>query len=252
MMTLHTNTGKGCQCDVRAPIQRSPDRDAAGLRRILEFYPFFGKLRQSVREEIARTATLTRIAKGACFCIKDQVSRELALIGNGNIRVYTVDESGREITLYNVGPGDTCPINVYSVMLKRPVTSTACTGEDIEAVCLPAEAFRNWVARESVIRDFAFEAIAHRFEHVIGLVEKIAFRRLDERLTEFLRCRFTAVPGGSPAIRITHEQIAAELGSSREVISRMLRSFEHRGVVTLGRGRITLCDNDFLERARSV
>jgi CRP/FNR family transcriptional regulator len=152
------------------------------------------------------------------------------------------------MSLYHVSRGGTCPINILSVLLKRPTSACARALSEITAITLPADYFRRCVIDSSVIRDFAFSAMADRLADVIDLVEHITFCTLEQRLAGYLCCQFDGQnSSAAPVLAITHDQIAAELGSAREVVSRLLRDLERKGGVSLGRGHIRLNDINLLK-----
>jgi CRP/FNR family transcriptional regulator len=161
--------------------------------------------------------------------------------------VFKVGETGREITLYHVQEGQTCLINMLCVFLGKPAMATAAVETPVEAVIIPAAAFRDWVRTRDSIRHFIFETMAERMVAVMTLVEEVAFRRMDTRLAAALLNRFDQA---QPAnfIATTHEEIAAELGTAREVVSRLLKELERQGAVHLARGRVELHDAALLRR----
>jgi CRP/FNR family transcriptional regulator len=112
---------------------------------------------------------------------------------------------------------------------------------------VPAEVFRDWVRRYDLWREFVFDLLSARLSSVMAVVEEVAFHRMDDRLATFLSQRL----GQSDSIQITHQEIAAELGSSREVISRILEDFSALGMISVSRGTIKLLDREALQ-TRSV
>jgi CRP/FNR family transcriptional regulator len=116
----------------------------------------------------------------------------------------------------------------------------------LDVLLVPREVFRDWVERYSVLRDFAFQVMATRLVEVVTQVEQVTFQRMDRRLAEYLLTRFDSQSVPRAAVSVTHEQVAMDLGSAREVVSRLLKDFERRGAVELGRGRLMLRDADVL------
>jgi len=112
---------------------------------------------------------------------------------------------------------------------------------------IPADTFRDWVRRYDLWREFVFELLSQRLSSVMEIVEEIAFRRMDARLVSFLLGRSIR----SDLIHITHQEIAGELGTSREVISRILEDFSAQGMLEVSRGSIRILDRDVLQ-GRSV
>lgn len=225
--------------------------DGPAKRAILASYAFFRDASAALQADIEAAATVVQVAPGARFFDVGLSCPNIALIGRGSVRVFLAGESGREITLYHVEPGQTCPVNLLSALLGRPAPATAVIEEPLAAVLLPTERFRQWVAGEPVVRQFVLDAVAIRLVDILSLLEEITFGKLDQRLAEFL-LRRAGPSGGSPApvVELTHEQIALELSTAREVVSRLLRELERRGTVELARGRIHLRDTAALEKLR--
>lgn len=133
------------------------------------------------------------------------------------------------------------------MLLHRPTSAYARAVSEISAVSLPADYFRACVQEGEAIRNFALSAMADRLTDVIELVEHITFCTLEQRLAGFLCCQFAGQFDRSLELAITHDQIASELGSAWEVVSRLLRDFERKGSVSLGRGIIRLNDINILK-----
>lgn len=201
---------------------------------ILNQFDFFRQLPAAQRAHALETARLTKLPSRAWFYRQGQRMDRFGLVGTGSIRVYRVGESGREITLYHVRAGETCLVNLLSVFLNRETCASAQAEGAVTAVLLPGDVVRAWIRSSEIFRAFAFDAMGQRLMDVMTLVEEIAFRKMDQRLAEYLRQRATE----NSQIVTTHEEIASELGTAREVVSRLLASFAQQGAIVLGRGRI--------------
>lgn len=167
----------------------------------------------------------------------------LLLVG-GTVRVQMVAENGREIVLYRVSGGETCVLTTACLMAHQAYGAEAVAETDIAAISVPEGVFRKLLASSDVFREFVFSAYGARLTDLMVLVEEVAFRRLDLRLAEFLSER--GEDGG--VIAMTHQALAVELGSVREVVSRVLKEFEHRGWLRLARGRIEISDAPGMRR----
>jgi CRP/FNR family transcriptional regulator len=164
----------------------------------------------------------------------------MALLLSGSVRVYKIGESGREITLYRLGPGRSCILTASCIVNDLAFPAHAMVEENVEALVVPAPVFQDWVSRHEVWRKYVFALASQRLANVIMLIEEVAFGRMDKRLADYLSAAATAAEGDPPVLKTTHEAIAADLGSSREVVSRLLKDLEVRGVVKLARGTITV------------
>ena len=172
---------------------------------------------------------------------KKQIYREgdscsaIAFVLSGKIRVYKIGQSGREITLYEIGPGETCILNASCILAGQGYPAHASTVEDTDLLLLPSVEFRRMVAVHEQMREFVFTLLSRRLSGVMELVEEVAFGKMDERLTEYLEARST-----DGKLEMTHQMVANDLGTSREVVSRLLKDLEHKGKVRLSRNEITL------------
>ncbi len=197
---------------------------------------------EPLHSEIERAATFVRLRAGERLFEQGQPCKQFAIIGSGRLRVHVTGRGGRDITLYRVAPGEACPINMLCVLLGSEAPATSEAERDAEAVTCNGTTFRHWVARDDAARRFVFEEIRARFVAVTTLLQNVAFGTLEQRLAQFLRARFTMSDSRPPRIVITHQRLADELATAREVVSRLLKEFERVGAVELQRGRIVLRD----------
>ena len=222
--------------------QAVPQREfvMSATLRTLQQYPFFSEASRSLKDRILAVAVPVSLSPGAYFFQKGETIANVGLVGAGSVRVYIIGDTGREVTLYHVGPGDTCPINLLCAILGRHALAHAYVESDLEAVIIPARAVRAWAAEESTVRQFVFEALAVRLIDVLARIEVIAFQRIDRRLAEYLLYRLELTVDDAETIRVTHEHIAFEIGSAREVVTRALKAFERSGAIELGRGFVVV------------
>lgn len=217
--------------------------DDAQFERITRSLPFLRQADAQVRRDFMAAAFLARIPAGRDVFVEGDPVETIALLLSGVVRVYKIGESGREITLYRFGNGESCILTANVILSRQTFPAIATVEQDAEAVLVPAAAFRDWVSRYDLWRDFTFRLLSQRLASVIATVEEVAFRRMDTRLAAFL----LAQSRREARITITHQQIAAELGSSREVISRLLEHLEADGLIRRGRGAVEVIDRAALE-----
>ena len=160
------------------------------------------------------------------------------LVIDGSVRVQMVSENGREIVLYRVENGQTCIMTTTCLMSHENYTAEAITETDVNAVIIPAQTFHKLIDCSTVFRTFVFSSYSTRLADLLMLVDEVAFHRIDVRLAKFLSERM----GGQSLLKTTHQELAVELGSAREVISRQLKDFENRGWVKLSRGQVEVTD----------
>lgn len=193
--------------------------------------------------------TTARLPKGSAAFVEGEPCRHVAFVLRGAIRVYKAGPDGRQLTLYYVTPGSSCVLMWASVLADARYNAQATAAEDVDVLLVPVGAFQRWMQRYEPVRRFVYEAFAQRLADVMLLVEEILFHQVDERLAALLLERTTT---RQPELQMTHEQLALELGTAREVVSRILKTFEDEGGVRLSRGRVVVTDRRVLERKRDA
>jgi len=183
---------------------------------ILETFRFYREATPPVRAKIAGAGTYAALPPGTTFYREGEMCGYFGVVGKGDIRVFKNAESGREMTLYHVQDGQLCLVNLLCLFLGRPALASAVVETSTEAIVFDADAFRSWFDN-AVVRHFVFEAMARRLVEVMTLVEEMAFAKMDRRVANLLLQRFSC----SRAFPATHEELAAELGTAREVVSRL-------------------------------
>ena len=204
--------------------------------------PFLRRAEKSLVEELERHADFARIPAG-----HDVFVDGIALLLSGVVRVYKIGETGREITLYRFGLGQSCILSANAILSDKSFPAIATVEEDAEAVMIPADVFRRWVNKYELWREFVFDLLSDRLSTVMAVVDEVVFKRMDRRVAAFLLNQARV----QNPMRVTHQEIAAELGSSREVISRILEDFSREELINSGRGTIEVLDLEGLE-SRSV
>ncbi len=215
---------------------------------ILQMFDFYRSASEAQRRAILRAGRRVGLPKGAYYFREGSACGNVALVGSGRLRVFKLNPEGREVTLYRAGPGETCLLTIHSALTKAPYAASAITETPVEAVLLPVELFRAWVDTVPAVRNFALSTMAWRMVDLMTLVQETVFRRLDQRLAEYLLRRFDGEPEGTKTLTSTHAAIASDLGTAREVVSRLLEELERAGAVALKRGRIHLASAQALRR----
>ena len=182
-------------------------------------------------------------AQTAVFHQGDRCSHYM-LVLDGDVKVLTRALNGREIVLYRLGAGDSCVLTTSCLFGNARYPAEGITETAVTALTIPAAAFQRALQDSAAFREFVFQSFSAHLASVISLVEEVAFGRLDSRLARLLLDRCT--PGLE--VSATHQMLATELGSTREVISRLLKELEMQGNVVLRRGCIHILDRAALER----
>ncbi|MCB1767169.1 MAG: Crp/Fnr family transcriptional regulator [Candidatus Competibacteraceae bacterium] len=215
---------------------------------ILEKFSLFLNAKSDTRAEMITTARLAMFPQGSMYICEGANVDQIALVGSGLIRVYKTSESGRAITLYTVKPGELCRLNLLCVLTGIQAPASAEIEQDVQVVMFPGKDFRRWIGLDNAIRTVVFSEMGQSLIQTMRLVEEIAFKKMDTRLAQYIQSRLVAISSSDCSLSITHEAIASELGSAREVISRLLKEFEQQGAIALGRGRIKVSDQTLLQK----
>jgi len=175
---------------------------------------------------------------GAVLFQPGQACERLVLLTKGTVRVRMVSETGREIELYRVRPGEMCVMSIACLMGERPYQAEGVADGDIEGIALGRSLFRELLGASVTFRESVIAVQTRRVFDLIGLVDELAFHRTESRLAARLLQR----AGGTDAVDETHQELALDIGTAREVVSRRLKRFEAQGLVALERGRVRILD----------
>ena len=209
---------------------------------ILNKFQFYRESGEAQQEEFASRGSIARLHRGDFFFHEGDSCRHVALIGGGDIRVYKTGSTGREVTLYHVCSGETCTLTASCILANIEYPATAVAESETVALLYPAPLFREWIITNDDIRTFVFQTLALRMSNVMSLVEEITFNKMDRRVAEYLLQQVEKKGDPLAPIQSTHERIASELGSAREVISRILQEFKRMGAIEMGRKQIVVKD----------
>jgi CRP/FNR family transcriptional regulator, anaerobic regulatory protein len=171
------------------------------------------------------------------------VCQSYILLQHGSVKVFTRAESGREIVLYRVGSGESCTLTTTCLFTNNKYPAEGVTETEVKALVINKDDFNKGLEQSADFRRMVFDGYSQRLTDIITLVEAVSFGRIDARLAKTLLQHAV----GEMTIHITHQDLAAELGSAREVISRQLKEFERRGWLVLQRGSIELTNTRELE-----
>lgn len=204
----------------------------------LTHFPALAALTPHSLSELTKAARVIHATAGSRLFAPGQLPTAYLLALSGSIRVQKTSETGREIVLYRVGSGESCVLTTACLIGEKAYEAEAIAETDVEAIALPRAPFDALVAEDGAFRRFVFASLGLRMTELLRLIDDVAFARIDTRLAHKLVELST--PGGT--IAMTQQQLAAELGSAREVISRQLQEFQRHGWIGLARGTIAIRD----------
>lgn len=204
---------------------------------LLKHFPILAKLPQ-LKEELTESCTLQTIPKGTVFLKEGTYIKIIPLLISGLVKVYKEDENGHEILLYYIQPGESCIMSLTASINNEVSKVKGVVVEDSEALFLPADKVESLGRQYPQWNEFVYNLYNARFDELIDFIKLLTFSNKNQLLLEYLIKE--AKVKGSDELFITLQKIANELGSSREVISRLLKKMEQEGVLKLGSGKIEL------------
>lgn len=190
-----------------------------------------------------------QLPAGVSICDEGQQCAQLAMVLEGTGRVYKLSPSGREITLYRIHSGESCVLTASCIMSENAFPAMAVTETPVSAVLVSPKNVRDWFCKDPEWQRFIFGLLSFRLNDIISVVEEVAFKRIDVRIAEQLVRHLEA---GNSVVQKTHAELAADVGSSREVISRILKDFAQRDLVNLTRGSIEVIDEESIRHLSQV
>lgn len=208
----------------------------------LEQFPQLLQMEPEAKSVLARHARIVEAPVGTIGYSEGMPCNAYVMRLAGQSRVYKISSSGREILLYRVAAGETCVLTTTCLLGRSDYPASTVVEEPIRDVIVPATVFHQLMVDSSVFRRFVMENYGALISDLIVLLDEVAFHSLDARLAKLL----LEEPGAQ--INRTHQQLAAELGTAREVVSRQLKRFEQKGWVNLGRGHIEILDRASLDK----
>ena len=207
---------------------------------ISDYFPIFDKLTVKEQEEFLHRAVSRTLPKGALLHNGDSTCMGLILIRSGQLRVFITSEEGREITLYRLFERDICLFSASCVFNSIQFDVTITAEKESQVWIIPPDYYRALMEESVVVSNYTNQLMATRFTDVMWLIEQLMWKSFDKRLAHFLmeECAIE----NTHVLKITHETIAAHLGTAREVVTRMLKYFQTEGIVRLTRGTIEITD----------
>jgi CRP/FNR family transcriptional regulator len=220
---------------------RPPSVDACLADELKAWYPVLGALPPATFEAAFARARALAVPAGTVLFDDHAACEAMPFLLEGAIRVSKASASGREILLYRVHAGDACVLTSGCLIGRTAYAARGVVEREARLVFLPEGAFRQLVATQECFRTYVFALFSARLGDMMALVEAVAFRRLDQRLAALLL-------GRGRVLQVTHQSIADELGSVREIVTRLLHHLADDGLVRLSRERIEIVDPEGLRR----
>jgi CRP/FNR family transcriptional regulator len=191
-----------------------------------------------LKDEVASFSELRKFKADSVILQEDSYIKSIPLVVSGSLKVVRTDANGHEILLYYITAGESCIMSFLGGIHDETSKIKAIVEEDAEILLIPVDKASEWVKKFPEWSDFIFKLYHKRFEELLSVVNAIAFQKLDVRLLHLLSQKAELIH--SKEIKVTHQQLAEELGTAREVVSRVAKQMENDGLIQLSRNKVTL------------
>ncbi|WP_020597647.1 Crp/Fnr family transcriptional regulator [Spirosoma panaciterrae] len=199
---------------------------------------FKGQFEYALLDDLAKVGQQKIVPTGAYLIRPGEFIRSVPIIIRGSVKILRPDQEGREALLYYLGGLDACAMSLTCCLGSRRSEITAVAEEETELIAIPVDKVDEWLCRYSTWKQFVFQTYQKRFDNLLTTIDEVTFHKLDERLLTYLQKKVQSCQ--CRELTITHEEIANELATSREVISRLLKQLEKMNKLKLQRGKIEM------------
>lgn len=197
-------------------------------------FDFFNKLTKKEQEFLKDNSKFIELPKDFTLFYQGDICNDILLLEEGSVKLFIHGQIDEVLPLYEIVPGEQCIINTSSTISHTQAIATAQTISNIKGWLVPRKVSRELMTKSEVYQEYIFSLFALKFNALTTLIEDIKFKRLDQRILQFLKSK------GNSIVELTHEEIANELGTSRVVVSRTLKDLEHKMQIKLHRKKIEL------------
>lgn len=213
---------------------------------LAKYFPIYHKLTEAEQQLLSRVVIEKKAEKGTILHTGMNDCIGLLVIKSGQIRAYITSDEGREITIYRLFEHDICMLSASCVMNSIQFDITISVEKDAEFFVIPVGTFKKLMDQSLAVSNYMNQVMGTRLSEAMWLIEQVMWKSFDKRLAHFLLEE--SVLEDTKVLKITHEKIAAHMGSAREVVTRMLKYFQTEGLVKLSRGTIEIIDYEELGR----
>lgn len=195
-------------------------------------------INSTLLEKLKKEGTTKIFAPDTVLIDENDYIKFVPIVLNGSIKVFKLDEDGREMLLYYIKPGESCVMSFLGATCNGTSKIKAVVEEEAEVLILPVHKATELIRENPQWIQFIFELYNRRFEELLSVVNAIAFQKVDVRLWELLKTKVKLLK--TDELSMTHQQVADELGTAREVVSRLLKQLERDKKISLGRNKIKI------------
>lgn len=209
----------------------------------LAHFPALTRLQDQTLKSLQAASRIVEMPAGTRIYGPGQAPENYLLLVEGSIRVQQISDAGREIVLYRIAAGDSCALTTACLMGYEDYLAEAIAESTVRAVAIPRATFDDLIARSAEFRRFVFTAFSARVTDLFRIIDEVAFSRVDIRLAQ----KLLDLSHGADSVSATQQQLAAELGTAREVVARMLAEFQRRAWIATTRGKISILNRSAME-----
>lgn len=216
---------------------------------LINTFEFLNKLDAKKLDEVIKNIHINSYSLGTVILQEGNACDNMVFILEGAIRVYKLSPEGREITLYHIGKGETCIILNTCILENSNYPAIAEVEEEARLAIVSSKYFNELIFPEPAYQKYIFNILSKRLTEMLLIVDEVVFKHMDTRIATFL---YDKVMKNGNRLDITHEKISMELGTAREVVSRILKDFEKQNILTLSRGIINIIDMDKIIKIKDM
>lgn len=212
------------------------------LRKLVSF---FSNAEDKLVDDFRENAVLQKFNKGTYLSMEGDACQYFPIVKSGLIRVYKLGPRGQEMTLYRIEPGQSCILTISCLLSNHSFPALAVVEENCEVILVQEKILKDWLEKYNKWNQYIFDYLSQVLMNVLKILENISFKRTDTRIIEYL---LSAVINYGAEIKVTHQKIALDIGTAREVVSRSLKHLENQNMIELQRGKIIVKNIDKLKK----
>ncbi|MGE5494715.1 MAG: Crp/Fnr family transcriptional regulator [Burkholderiales bacterium] len=206
------------------------------MKEYLELFEFYEKMDEADKALLKNAVLKKELSQGQIMTGDNSQCNGVPMVAKGRLRLFRISDKGREMTLYRINEGQMCLLAAVCAMGDTQYDFSIEAEKSSTLLIIPPEIFGRLFARSQPFRTYMFNELAKRLITSVETIEMLVFSSIEERILEYLRQK----AGKTGEVKVTHEKMAVDLGSSREVITRQLKKMSEKGLLRLGRGKIIL------------
>lgn len=199
--------------------------------------PFFSNASEAINLEFAKNCMTQSFRKGTVLSMEGDSVTYFPIIKSGLIRVYKVGSSGQEITLYRINPGESCILTISCLLAQNNFPAIAVVEKDSEVLLITSAKLREWIRKYDIWAEYIYNYLSKVLMNVLKIIDNISFKKMDVRIIEYL---IESSTEKGKTLKVTHQQIAYDIGTAREVVSRTLKDLESKNNISQSRGKIII------------